>query len=96
MIIIGLLLKLLIMGIQTKDMSKIFNYSFSTSEYKKTNIYNDFSLNSPISGFGYGLPISKIYLEYFGGKIEICSNWPIGTDTYIILRIKGDYNEPLH
>ena len=57
-------------------MSKIFNYSFSTSEYKKTNIYNDFSLNSPVSGLGYGLPEIENIFEYFGGKIEICSNWP--------------------
>lgn len=82
-------------GIMKNKMSKIWNYSYSSTNTKDLDIYSDFGTNTPISGFGYGLPISKLYMNYFGGNIEIFSKYGVGTDTYIFLRTNGNFNEPL-
>ena len=82
-------------GISNECEKNIWNYFYTTSDHVIDSIEDDFSKNSPLSGFGYGLPITKLYLKYFGGYINICSNHGHGTDVYILLRIKGDFNEPL-
>ena len=33
----------------------------------------DFSIESPLAGLGYGLPISRSYARYFGGDLSIMS-----------------------
>ena len=55
-----------------------------------TNIVEqrDFSNQSPLSGFGYGLPISEIYVNFFNSSchnIKIISN-NNKTSVYIYLR----------
>jgi pyruvate dehydrogenase kinase 2/3/4 len=82
-------------GIAPESYNKMWNYFYTTSEHPINVMDNDFSINTPLSGFGYGLPITKLYLKYFGGYINMCSNYGKGTDTYILLRMKGDFNEPL-
>jgi hypothetical protein len=44
-------------------MEKIWYYSFTTSLFDTNNIVeeSDFNTISPLSGLGYGLPISEIY-----------------------------------
>ena len=39
-----------------------------------------------IAGLGYGLPLSRAYAEYFGGRITIQSMWGWGTDLYLNLK----------
>ncbi|XP_054155074.1 3-methyl-2-oxobutanoate dehydrogenase [lipoamide] kinase, mitochondrial-like [Oppia nitens] len=41
---------------------------------------------SPMHGFGFGLPTSRAYAEYLGGKLTIESMQGIGTDVYLRLR----------
>ena len=82
-------------GISPISYDKIWNYFYTTAENPINIIDNDFSIKTPLSGFGYGLPVTKLYLKYFGGHINICSNYNYGTDTYILLKINGDFNEPL-
>jgi len=33
----------------------------------------DHSIDSPLAGLGYGLPISRSYARYFGGDLSIMS-----------------------
>ena len=33
----------------------------------------DHSIDSPLAGLGYGLPISRSYSRYFGGDLSIMS-----------------------
>lgn len=75
-------------GIKQQNMQNIWSYSFSTNPIPANEIIgsDDFSNLSPLSGFGYGLPICKIYLNFFGGFINIESNEGFKTTVYIFLR----------
>jgi len=46
----------------------------------------------PMSGFGYGLPISRLYAQYFGGDLNVVSVQGFGTDAYLYLSKLGDTN----
>jgi len=75
-------------GIKEENLDKIWLYSYSTNpiEPKKIIEQEDFSTESPLSGFGYGLPISKIYLNFFSSLIQIDSVYQKGTQTNIFLK----------
>ncbi len=75
-------------GIQEENIEKIWLYSYSTNpiEPKKIIEQDDFSTESPLSGFGYGLPISKIYLNFFSSLIQIESTYQQGTQVNIFLK----------
>ena len=77
-------------GISEKNMEKIWYYSFTTSPINNNDIIeqSDFSTKSPLSGFGYGLPISDIYVNFFNSssnniKIYSSNN---GTSVFIYLK----------
>ena len=77
-------------GIHEKDMDKIWYYSYTTHPIDTSEIVEqtDFSIKSPLSGFGYGLPISEIYINFFNSSthnIKIDSNNK-RTNVYIYLR----------
>ena len=55
----------------------------------------DHSVEVPLAGLGYGLPISKSYARYFGGDVSIMSMEGYGTDAFVHLRRLGDLREPL-
>ena len=55
-----------------------------------------FCENNLISGFGYGLPISRLYARYFHGDITLISCEGYGTDTVIYMKVKNFFsNFPL-
>jgi pyruvate dehydrogenase kinase 2/3/4 len=39
----------------------------------------------PMSGFGYGLPLARLYSCYFGGDLNVVSVEGYGTDAYLYL-----------
>ncbi|KAH9962553.1 mitochondrial pyruvate dehydrogenase [Lactifluus volemus] len=55
--------------------------------------YIDF--NAPMAGFGYGLPLSRLYARYFGGDLRLISMDGFGTDVYIHLNRLSSSREPL-
>lgn len=77
-------------GFKRNDREKIFTYSYSTY---KNNITDEYEiLNIPImSGFGFGLPLSRIYSKYYGGDLKIISIENVGTDVYIYLNKYHNY-----
>lgn len=66
-------------GIPRSNMKKIWSYLFTTADpaiqegMVAFNENVDHSIDSPLAGLGYGLPISRSYARYFGGDLSIMS-----------------------
>lgn len=64
-------------------------------EKDKVDLLEDME-EAHMAGFGYGLPIAKVYARYFGGTIDLKSAHGHGADTYIYLPfINPDVQLPL-
>ncbi|XAR49756.1 [Pyruvate dehydrogenase (acetyl-transferring)] kinase [Bertholletia excelsa] len=82
-------------GIPRSDLPRIFTYLYSTAENPPTEGV-DFNTNIvPLAGYGFGLPISRVYARYFGGDLQIYSMDGHGTVAYLHLSRLGDSQEPL-
>ncbi|XP_042515454.1 pyruvate dehydrogenase (acetyl-transferring) kinase, mitochondrial-like [Macadamia integrifolia] len=83
-------------GIPRSGLPKIFTYLYSTA---KNPLDEQTDLGSTdgvtMAGYGYGLPISRLYARYFGGDLQIISMEGYGTDAYLHLSRLGDSQEPL-
>ncbi|XP_043711016.1 pyruvate dehydrogenase (acetyl-transferring) kinase, mitochondrial-like [Telopea speciosissima] len=83
-------------GIPRSGLPKIFTYLYSTA---KNPLDEQSDLGSTdgvtMAGYGYGLPISRLYARYFGGDLQIISMEGYGTDAYLHLSRLGDSQEPL-
>ena len=44
-----------------------------------------------LAGYGRGLPLAKLYCEYFGGALHLLPTNGIGTDCYIYILRNLDY-----
>ena len=88
-------------GIPRSNTKKIWSYLFTTADpsIQEALVGNsdevDHSVEAPLAGLGYGLPISKSYARYFGGDVSIMSMEGYGTDAFVHLRRLGDSREPL-
>jgi len=53
--------------------------------------------NAPavLAGYGYGLPLCRLYARYFGGELQVISMEGYGTDAYLHLSKLGTSEEPL-
>ena len=79
-------------GIKDENLGKIWNFSYTTSKISQNNKYsNDYEKTNPMSGFGYGLPISRILLRTFDGDIKIYSEQNIGTTTYLFIDLNSNW-----
>ncbi|ODV93824.1 hypothetical protein PACTADRAFT_51572 [Pachysolen tannophilus NRRL Y-2460] len=86
-------------GIPNKILSNLFKFSFTTvqdavadksEQDENYSVFNN-GANADdganlIAGMGYGLPLSKIYAEMFGGDLKLQTYEGIGTDVYITLK----------
>ena len=67
-------------GIPRSNMKRIWSYLFTTADpaiqegMVAFNENVDHSVDSPLAGLGYGLPISRSYARYFGGDLSIVSS----------------------
>ncbi|XP_058083521.1 pyruvate dehydrogenase (acetyl-transferring) kinase, mitochondrial-like isoform X3 [Magnolia sinica] len=84
-------------GIARSGLRKIFTYLYSTAK----NPLDEQSYPGgetdlvTMAGFGYGIPISRLYARYFGGDLQIISMEGYGTDAYLHLSRLGDSQEAL-
>ncbi|KAI3469213.1 hypothetical protein Pfo_025876 [Paulownia fortunei] len=83
-------------GIPRSGLPRIFTYLYSTAK-NPLDEQSDTDLETAMTmaGYGYGLPISRLYARYFGGDLQIISMEGYGTDAYLHLSRLGDSQEPL-
>ncbi|XP_043724910.1 pyruvate dehydrogenase (acetyl-transferring) kinase, mitochondrial-like isoform X2 [Telopea speciosissima] len=83
-------------GIARSGLPKIFTYLYSTATNPLDEQSDLVSTDGvTMAGYGYGLPISRLYARYFGGDLQIISMEGYGTDAYLHLSRLGDTQEPL-
>lgn len=84
-------------GIARLEIPLIWTYLYTTVDKTPTldAEYNQTSFKAPMAGFGYGLPISRLYAQYFGGDLKLISMEGYGTDVYIHLNRLSSSLEPL-
>lgn len=75
-------------GVSTENLNAIWSYFYSTSTNSIQNIHtkdelDEFIKTPAISGFGYGLPLCNMFMEYFGGRITFNSVVGSCSDVYL-------------
>ncbi|KAJ8403102.1 hypothetical protein AAFF_G00360180 [Aldrovandia affinis] len=69
-------------GVPLRKIERLFSYMYSTAPSPVT----DNARNAPLAGFGYGLPISRLYAKYFQGDLQLYSMEGYGTSAVIYLK----------
>ncbi|KAL3835777.1 hypothetical protein ACJMK2_021253 [Sinanodonta woodiana] len=72
-------------GISYSKIDLLFQYMFSTAPQPHTSSVNDGS--APLAGYGYGLPLSRLYARYFQGDLALSSVEGYGTDAIVYLKV---------
>ncbi|KAJ7580981.1 mitochondrial pyruvate dehydrogenase [Mycena floridula] len=83
-------------GIPRSAIPLIWTYMYTTMEGQ--GLSQDFhasDFKAPMAGFGYGLPLSRLYARYFGGDLRLIAMDGFGTDVYIHLNRLSSSREPL-
>uniref|UniRef100_A0A6B2L8R0 Protein-serine/threonine kinase n=1 Tax=Arcella intermedia TaxID=1963864 RepID=A0A6B2L8R0_9EUKA len=82
-------------GIPRTRIDQVWTYAFTSeaSPFHHHNISHD-----PLAGYGFGLPMSRLYARYFGGDLKLMSLDGYGTDAYVFLPRLGNTLEwvPTH
>ncbi|XP_053995487.1 pyruvate dehydrogenase (acetyl-transferring) kinase, mitochondrial [Hylaeus anthracinus] len=79
-------------GIPRSQMDHLFKYMYSTAP--RPSITDPH--NVPLAGYGYGLPVSRLYARYFHGDLVLQSCDGYGTDAIIYLKaLSNEANELL-
>jgi len=85
-------------GIPLDELPRAWSYLYTTAEpVEEENSESDDSEDecevSPMAGFGCGLPLSRTYASYVGGRLEVNVMPEYGTDVYLYLDRLGDTEE---
>ncbi|XP_065220643.1 pyruvate dehydrogenase (acetyl-transferring) kinase, mitochondrial isoform X2 [Planococcus citri] len=79
-------------GIPRSLTDRLFTYMYSTAPKPAASDIN----TVPLAGYGYGLPISRLYARYFHGDLSLLSCDGLGTDAIIYLKaLSNEANELL-
>jgi len=83
-------------GIPRKDVPLVWTYMYTTAEAESVDQnFEGSDFKAPLAGFGYGLPIARLYSQYLGGGLKLMSMEGYGCDVYIYLSRRSDSSEPL-
>ncbi|XP_064470922.1 pyruvate dehydrogenase (acetyl-transferring) kinase, mitochondrial-like [Ornithodoros turicata] len=79
-------------GIPRSSTDLLFQYMYSTAPQPSASGMN----SAPLAGYGYGLPLSRLYARYFHGDLILTSYEGYGTDAIIYLKaLSSEANEML-
>jgi pyruvate dehydrogenase kinase 2/3/4 len=70
-------------GINRSALHKLFHYHYSTAPQPDPNLA---AMVAPLAGYGYGLPLSRVYAQYFTGDLIVTSMKGYGTDVHVYLK----------
>jgi len=83
-------------GIARSGLPRIWTYLYTTARSPLDDTDEDGGqAPTVLAGYGYGLPISRLYARYFGGDLQVISMQGYGTDAYLHLNRLGNVQEPL-
>ena len=84
-------------GIPRSDIPLIWSYMYTTADNPvfREGAEGVADHRVPMAGYGYGLPLSRLYARYFGGDLRLISMEGFGTDAYLHLSRLSDSDEPL-
>ncbi len=68
-------------GISRATMDNLFHYLYSTAPRPSMH-----ASKTPLAGYGYGLPLSRLYARYFHGDLVLSSFDGYGTDAVVYLK----------
>lgn len=85
-------------GMRREKLEKIWRYGYTsvsdaggTGDEPLSNLCGqDSQTRRQIAGYGFGLPLSRVYARYFGGDIHVESMDGYGTDVYLNFNHLGD------
>uniref|UniRef100_A0A8C9ZAG2 Protein-serine/threonine kinase n=1 Tax=Sander lucioperca TaxID=283035 RepID=A0A8C9ZAG2_SANLU len=69
-------------GVPLRKIDRLFTYTYSTAPRPSM----DGARAAPLAGYGYGLPISRLYARYFQGDLKLYSLEGYGTDAVVYIR----------
>ncbi|KAF7256815.1 hypothetical protein EG68_05748 [Paragonimus skrjabini miyazakii] len=77
-------------GIPRSEIDYVFNYTYTTARggaiIRNENPGSESGGNAPMAGYGYGLPLSRLYAKYFNGDLILASVEGYGTDAIVYLK----------
>ncbi|EFO25792.1 hypothetical protein LOAG_02700 [Loa loa] len=79
-------------GISRRKMDQLFRYSYTTAPLPETSGHI-----AALAGYGYGLPLSRVYARYFHGDLMVSSMEGYGTDAFLYINavpFKGNESSP--
>ncbi|XP_031456394.1 pyruvate dehydrogenase kinase, isozyme 2 [Phasianus colchicus] len=74
------------LGVPLRKIERLFSYMYSTAPTPQLGAGGAPMVGAPLAGFGYGLPISRLYAKYFQGDLQLFSMEGFGTDAVIYLK----------
>lgn len=74
-------------GISRSQLPLLFNYMYSTAPRPPSPAA---ASSTPLAGYGYGLPLSRLYAKYFLGDLYLSSVEGYGTDAYVNIKVFPD------
>ncbi|XP_046894765.1 pyruvate dehydrogenase (acetyl-transferring) kinase isozyme 2, mitochondrial-like [Hypomesus transpacificus] len=69
-------------GVPFRKIDRLFSYMYSTAPRPNFGDHQ----RAPLAGFGYGLPISRLYARYFQGDLQLFSMEGHGTDAVVHMK----------